>query len=664
MYQYEISSGALQADGSWRNWLKTELVSMHTFAFGPLNRTALIASKAMVVNKPKGAADGAMHSQSDPEKQSNIVKLVFRQLIRHWFDIDVEEMNLGALTWSEKEFDIKFLRENCRGVQEVFDLYSAWKNGKTVSAEDESWLHKAEQYKDQRDLPPIVIIQDEHGTYKAMDGLSRILAAALRGDQKINSYFGVAQTDIQAPAHKESTDAAMTGEKDGAMKSGIKKDNEMEGRDIRYPLFTGGKLNADGIVLVHALDYFPQDGVLYPNNYYGEGPLLLRTPRTIVEFSFNGVIDLWKNSKVIILVPLSSAKNMKFVNFWYTATSYLGPFDIPQGSTIMVQGQPGRVDQRIVKRLEGRGIHIRFFNITENAVDAVSQVLPAMGYEPMKLYAKGSMLGYGTTWTTPGLKDYSWDFDRLGRQFKIIADELGIPNVAGTEDYDVGFVTYLMEQFQKYFISGQALDEPMSSKGININDFMRRVEAAYASLKDKRESLEARKLLAFAEFYTELYKLRDKMGSYDLSLADCIRNMKPGNYYSKKWEEYRPVLIRAVNDLYGFKLASDKLKTSKEYWDVIGRIAQRVMDHYDLPQSVGLPVVSSQADRAMAVQKGGIDMNPAQMSMQLKKQGDDFKFDFNGTEIDAAQVTGATFTIRAMTPVVDLPLILGLSAKN
>jgi hypothetical protein len=55
---------------------------------------------------------------------------------------------------------------------------------------------------------------------------------------------------------------------------------------------------------------------------------------------------------------------------------------------------------------------------------------------------------------------------------------------------------------------------------------------------------------------------------------------------------------------------------------------------------------------------GGIDLNPAQMSIQVKKDGQDFKFNFNGTEIEAAQVTGATFTIRAMTPVTNLSQIL------
>jgi hypothetical protein len=78
------------------------------------------------------------------------------------------------------------------------------------------------------------------------------------------------------------------------------------------------------------------------------------------------------------------------------------------------------------------------------------------------------------------------------------------------------------------------------------------------------------------------------------------------------------------------------------------------------------------ADEAMTANKsipepssktGGIDFNPAQMSMWVKKDGQDFKFDFNGIEIDAAQVTGVTFTIRQMTPVTNLPKLLGIYQK-
>jgi len=69
----------------------------------------------------------------------------------------------------------------------------------------------------------------------------------------------------------------------------------------------------------------------------------------------------------------------------------------------------------------------------------------------------------------------------------------------------------------------------------------------------------------------------------------------------------------------------------------------------------------SEKDKAQTT--GGIDLNPAQMFMQVKKQGSDFKFEFNGQIFDAAQITGATFTIRQMTPVINLPLILGLKKE-
>ena len=70
------------------------------------------------------------------------------------------------------------------------------------------------------------------------------------------------------------------------------------------------------------------------------------------------------------------------------------------------------------------------------------------------------------------------------------------------------------------------------------------------------------------------------------------------------------------------------------------------------------------ADKAMnhaTSQEGGINLNPAQMSMQIKAQGADFKFNFNGIEMDAAQVTGVSFTINRMTPVTNMPQVLGLT---
>jgi hypothetical protein len=66
-------------------------------------------------------------------------------------------------------------------------------------------------------------------------------------------------------------------------------------------------------------------------------------------------------------------------------------------------------------------------------------------------------------------------------------------------------------------------------------------------------------------------------------------------------------------------------------------------------------------DALMKTNTGGIDLNPAQMSMQIKNDGEDFKFNINGTVIDAAQVIGAAFTIQTITPVTNLSQILGLN---
>ena len=65
-------------------------------------------------------------------------------------------------------------------------------------------------------------------------------------------------------------------------------------------------------------------------------------------------------------------------------------------------------------------------------------------------------------------------------------------------------------------------------------------------------------------------------------------------------------------------------------------------------------------NKAMSAQ-GGINLNPALMSMQVKKGGNDFKFNFNGIDMNTAQVTGISFAIRTINPVVNLPHLLGLN---
>ena len=112
-----------------------------------------------------------------------------------------------------------------------------------------------------------------------------------------------------------------------------------------------------------------------------------------------------------------------------------------------------------------------------------------------------------------------------------------------------------------------------------------------------------------------------------------------------------------------YYLASDK-KTGKPRNGQTGNEAMKavVMPGNDLVEKNLSSRISLAGTNDAVMAKGGIDLNPAQMSMRVKKEGEDFKFDFNGTKINASQITGATFTIRTMTPVTNLPELLGLNA--
>jgi|GEM_PF-6432573 len=82
------------------------------------------------------------------------------------------------------------------------------------------------------------------------------------------------------------------------------------------------------------------------------------------------------------------------------------------------------------------------------------------------------------------------------------------------------------------------------------------------------------------------------------------------------------------------------------------------------PKTGSTNIKPNDPNRAMNVRKqnqGGINLNPAQMSMQIKGQTEDFKFEYNGQTIDAAQVSGVTFTIGQMTPVTNMAEILALN---
>jgi len=162
----------------------------------------------------------------------------------------------------------------------------------------------------------------------------------------------------------------------------------------------------------------------------------------------------------------------------------------------------------------------------------------------------------------------------------------------------------------------------------------------------------------------------------DQKVIQKWRSTDKENFFWKQCFLTAKILSDAVPDVASRKIfiQMDGLFPKKEYPSVEYFLNQNasVLSPKGAKKTRNQAVIISPklTDEAMNVAEqkspsgpGGIDLNPAQLSMQVKKDGQDFKFNFNGTEIDAAQVTGATFTIRTMTPVVNLPQVLGLNLE-
>jgi len=137
-----------------------------------------------------------------------------------------------------------------------------------------------------------------------------------------------------------------------------------------------------------------------------------------------------------------------------------------------------------------------------------------------------------------------------------------------------------------------------------------------------------------------------KWGHLNSIAAFLERNHIDDNllYYIKDQKEQIQRILEAIKQSLQDADRSDLNQDDIFYWENIPKTDPAMIDYN-------------------SSSKGGIDLNPAQMSLQVKNGAQDFKFDFNGTQIDVAHVTGAIFTIRTMTPVSNLPLELGLNLE-
>lgn len=62
--------------------------------------------------------------------------------------------------------------------------------------------------------------------------------------------------------------------------------------------------------------------------------------------------------------------------------------------------------------------------------------------------------------------------------------------------------------------------------------------------------------------------------------------------------------------------------------------------------------------------KGGIDLDPSQLKVDIQGQGKDFQFNVDPAMFENVAIDGAEFLIINTTPMTNLPLFLGLQAKD
>jgi len=234
---------------------------------------------------------------------------------------------------------------------------------------------------------------------------------------------------------------------------------EQDERGKPQPLIgPDGALRPEGMVLVHAAQGLVWDGkriALYPNSYFeGEHPLE-SLPRNIVEFSLNGVIAMLNSADVIFMSPFSEASKQGFANLWHTATSHVGPFELPEGSWILIRrGKLAEIPEAMRQWLDQKKIQIAYFDENLGAQEAVERSILDHGFTPMTITNNITNPFNGTTWLDEVKGLDLMDKAHLAgteAQLRTLASNMDIPWSARTNDYPLGKLIYEMELLIKSF---------------------------------------------------------------------------------------------------------------------------------------------------------------------------------------------------------------------
>ncbi|MFC1480045.1 hypothetical protein ACFL5Y_01200 [Candidatus Omnitrophota bacterium] len=333
-----------------------------------------------------------------------------------------------------------------------------------------------------------------------------------------------------------------------------------------------GSINPNGIVLVHAAKGLTEDGRLYPNSYFGDKNPLLRTPRNIVEFAWNGVIDQWNKEDIVVMVPFNLVEKSNFMNLWYTASSHFGPFTLPAGTTILVR-KGAKLPDKVLVSLKQKGIHIKEFGVNEPASMASERVLTQAGYRAFQLKTPRLLdsMGWGTTFRDKVSNiDYSLQEHSLvmERSKDRLVGELGINSANETGGYPVGALTLLLERLfdnlsQRGIISGG---------GYYKGDIIETLESFFMEAKNsltqqQRESESWERTRNYVEAFLEIAKVqKDIKNIFGMDFNKLYGGLYDGFKYKHQagQKEKLSMMVQYLNVNYNLNVDVNTIRNPKD----------------------------------------------------------------------------------------------------
>ena len=297
---------------------------------------------------------------------------------------------------------------------------------------------------------------------------------------------------------------------------------------------------------------------------------------------------------------------------------------------------------------------------------------------------------YGKKWTAEGLQMLVYDYPYDGMRFtnitpdikKVWAEEMKIT----TFELDRRIIQGIIECFLAVRLAGYSgkLDSHTENLrvGLVYDQSGRLIGIKVQLVGDFEDYVKRSKgllnlysnifgdMFEYAQYFMFSPRWHDGIASTcELSpfeIAEIYFKTARGMFFSENLS-LKDRIVRMIKLSVGTGVVFSELRTNQQFIPLskinppLNRMAKKLEKLEERFKNRNSPRLISK-DQAMHT-KGGIDLNPAQINMQVKNGSQDFKFDFNGNEIDAASIIGATFTIRNMTSVTNLPLLLGLNME-